>query len=88
MLDMGREETPETCEWDIAGSELKALEDMLRTMMTFESAERPTAKLLRSGYMMKWAIPARERQMKRKSPRAAGKEHYTVYIIVTPGYNI
>ncbi|PGH10977.1 hypothetical protein AJ79_05128 [Helicocarpus griseus UAMH5409] len=68
MWDMGRGETRETCEWDVAGGELKALEDMLRGMMAFEPAERPTAKqLLASEYMVKWAMPAWERQMKRKN---------------------
>ncbi|OJD16090.1 CMGC/SRPK protein kinase [Emergomyces pasteurianus Ep9510] len=67
MWDMGRGETPETCEWDVAGGEFQALEDMLRAMMTFEPAERPTAKqLMSSEYMVKWAMPAWEQQMKRK----------------------
>ncbi|TPX24489.1 hypothetical protein DIZ76_013836 [Coccidioides immitis] len=67
MWDMGRGEMPEACEWDVAGGELKALEDMLRAMMAFEPAERPTAKqLMMSEYMVKWAMPAWERQMKRK----------------------
>lgn len=71
MWDMGRGETPESCEWDVAGGELKALEDMLRAMMTFEPAERPTAKqLLTSEYMVKWAMPAWQRQMKRESSSA------------------
>lgn len=40
---------------------------MLRAMMTFELADRPTAKqLMMSEYMVKWAMPAWERQMKRK----------------------
>ncbi|EFW21411.1 hypothetical protein D8B26_001614 [Coccidioides posadasii str. Silveira] len=69
MWDMGRGETPETCEWDVAGGELKALEDMLRAMMAFEPVERPTAKqLMMSEYMVKWAMPAWQRQMKRKLP--------------------
>ncbi|KAK2758675.1 hypothetical protein FQN54_003365 [Arachnomyces sp. PD_36] len=72
MWDMGRGETPETCEWDVAGGEFKALEDMLRAMMTFEPAERPTVnQLLASEYMVKWAIPAWERQMERKRLRAS-----------------
>ncbi|EDN04048.1 predicted protein [Histoplasma mississippiense (nom. inval.)] len=67
MWDMGRGETQETCEWDVASGEFKALEDMLRAMMTFEPAERPTAKqLMMSEYMVKWAMPAWERQMERK----------------------
>lgn len=51
---MGRGETEQTCQWDVAGGELRALEDFLRAMMTFEPAERPTAdQLLRSQYMVK-----------------------------------
>ncbi|EFR02617.1 CMGC/SRPK protein kinase [Nannizzia gypsea CBS 118893] len=38
MWDMGRGETPESCQWDVAGGELRALEAMLRSMMTFEPA--------------------------------------------------
>ncbi|CDM34201.1 unnamed protein product [Penicillium roqueforti FM164] len=38
---MGRGETEQTCQWDVAGGELRALEDFLRAMMTFEPAERP-----------------------------------------------
>lgn len=65
---MGRGETEETCAWDVAGGELRALEDMLRAMMTFEPAERPTAdQLLRSKYMAKWALPAWERHKRQKS---------------------
>jgi hypothetical protein len=76
MWDMGRGETPETCEWDVAGGELSALEDMLRAMMAFELAGRPTAKqLLASEYMMKWALLAWERQVRRKSSCAAAKGH-------------
>lgn len=40
LLDMGRGETEQTCEWDVAGGELDALEDLLRAMMAFEPAER------------------------------------------------
>ncbi|EGD94343.1 serine/threonine protein kinase [Trichophyton tonsurans CBS 112818] len=67
MWDMGRGETPESCQWDVAGGELKALEDMLRSMMTFEPAQRPTARqLMASEYMVKWALPAWQKQMRRK----------------------
>ncbi|KAI3140493.1 hypothetical protein CBS147326_2194 [Penicillium roqueforti] len=63
LFDMGRGETEQTCQWDVAGGELRALEDFLRAMMTFEPAERPTAdQLLRSEYMVKWALPAWEKQ--------------------------
>ncbi|KAL4904765.1 kinase-like domain-containing protein [Aspergillus multicolor] len=54
MWDMGRGETPDSCEWDVAGGEPKALEDLLRAMMSFEPGERPTAEqLLASKYMVK-----------------------------------
>ncbi|KAL5001340.1 kinase-like domain-containing protein [Aspergillus recurvatus] len=43
---MGRGETPESCGWDVAGGEFKALEDMLRAMLSFEPKERPTPKQL------------------------------------------
>ncbi|PYH99363.1 protein kinase [Aspergillus ellipticus CBS 707.79] len=51
LWDMGRGETAQTCQWDVAGGEL----------------QRPTAdQLLRSEYMVKWALPAWERQKGRK----------------------
>jgi serine/threonine protein kinase len=68
LWDMGRGETEQTCEWDVAGGEQRALEDFLRAMMTFEPAERPSAdQLLGSEYMVKWALPAWERQKRQKS---------------------
>ncbi|KAK2747353.1 hypothetical protein FQN55_005102 [Onygenales sp. PD_40] len=68
MWDMGRGETAETCQWDVAGGEFEALEDLLRAMMGFEAGERPTARqLVESEYMVKWAMPAWERQRQRKS---------------------
>ena len=73
LWDMGRGETEQTCEWDVAGGELRAMEDLLRAMMTFEPAERPTAdQLLRSEYMVKWALPAWERQKRRKTLTTRG----------------
>jgi serine/threonine protein kinase len=67
MWDMGRGETPETCQWDVAGGEMRALEELLRGMMTFEPSERFTAEqVLRSEYMVKWALPAWERQCARQ----------------------
>lgn len=67
MWDMGRGETPESCQWDVAGGELRALEDMLRSMMTFEPAQRLTARqLMASEYMVKWALPAWQKQIRRK----------------------
>ncbi|RAH63972.1 kinase domain-containing protein [Aspergillus aculeatinus CBS 121060] len=67
LWDMGRGETGQTCTWDVAGGELRALEDLLRAMMAFEPTERPTAdQLLRSEYMVQWALPAWERQKSRR----------------------
>ncbi|PLB52501.1 SR protein-specific kinase Dsk1 [Aspergillus steynii IBT 23096] len=69
LWDMGRGETGQTCEWDVKGGELRALEDLLRAMMAFEPAERPTAdQILKSEYMVKWALPAWERQKGQHSP--------------------
>ena len=68
LWDMGRGETPETCQWDVAGGEMKDLEDFLRSMMAFEPTERPSAEqLMESDYMVKWALPAWKRQMERTS---------------------
>ncbi|KAJ6081401.1 kinase domain-containing protein [Penicillium canescens] len=76
LWDMGRGETEQTCEWDVAGGELHALDDLLRAMMAFEPAERPTAdQLLRYEYMVKWALPAWERQKKQKSAQPPDEEH-------------
>ena len=73
LWEMGRGETPETCEWDFAGGELRALEDLLRAMMTFEPAERPTAeRLLESEFMLKWAMPAWEKQTGGNSGNGCG----------------
>ncbi len=50
-----------------------ALEELLRSMMAFEPAERLTAEqLMRSEYMVKRAMPAWERQRERR--RASGSE--------------
>ncbi|KAK9437321.1 rho type Ras-like GTPase [Metarhizium brunneum] len=66
MWDMGRGMTPETCEWDVEGGEMQALEKLLRSMLAYKPLERPTAQqLMRSEYMVKWAIPAWERQLER-----------------------
>ncbi|EGX92449.1 protein kinase domain-containing protein [Cordyceps militaris CM01] len=66
MWDMGRGMTPETCEWDVEGGEMQALEDLIRSMLAFEPAKRPTAEqLIQSEYMVKWAMPAWERQLER-----------------------
>ena len=63
LWDMGRGETEQTCVWDVSGGEFRALEEMLRAMMTFEPANRPTVEqLLKFEYMTKWALPAWERQ--------------------------
>ncbi|KFY91104.1 hypothetical protein V498_05693 [Pseudogymnoascus sp. VKM F-4517 (FW-2822)] len=67
MWDMGRGETPESCQWDVKGGEMQALEELLRGMMAFELAERLTAEqLMTSEYMVKWAMPAWERQLERR----------------------
>ncbi|KAK3386468.1 hypothetical protein B0H63DRAFT_384865, partial [Podospora didyma] len=66
MWDMGRGETPETCQWAVEGGEMRALEDLLRGMLKFEPAERLSAEeLMTSEYMVKWAMPAWERQLQR-----------------------
>lgn len=70
MWAMGRGETPEACEWDVEGGEVKALEELLKGMLTFEPAERLTAEqVLASDYVTKWAMPAWERQMQRKGKK-------------------
>lgn len=67
LWDMGCGETEQMCQWDVAGGGLCALEDLLRAMMAFEPADRPTAEqLLRFEYMVKCALPAWERQKRRK----------------------
>ena len=66
IWDMGRGETPETCEWDVAGGEFHALERLFRAMLSFEPTQRPTAEqLLAFDYTVKWAMPAWENQIKR-----------------------
>ncbi|KAI0915065.1 kinase domain-containing protein [Ustulina deusta] len=73
IWDMGHGETHETCQWDVERGEMWALEELLRSMMAFESAERLTAEqLMRSEYMVKRAMPAWERQRERR--RASGSE--------------
>ncbi|KAF1971940.1 kinase domain-containing protein [Bimuria novae-zelandiae CBS 107.79] len=72
LWDMGHGETAQTCVWDVAGGEMRALEEMLRAMMTFELEERPTAEqLLGFEYMVKWALPAWERQRERRKQAGA-----------------
>ncbi|KAF6836955.1 protein kinase domain-containing protein [Colletotrichum plurivorum] len=71
MWDMGRGETPDACQWDIQGGEMRALEELLRGMLAFEPAERLTAEqLMKSEYMEKWAMPAWRRQL----ARSGGKQ--------------
>ncbi|KAJ5109338.1 kinase domain-containing protein [Penicillium angulare] len=75
LWDMGRGETEQTCEWDVAGGELRALEDLLRAMMAFEPTERPTVdQILKSEYVVKWAMPAWERQKARKRAHSTGEK--------------
>jgi len=64
---MGRGETPETCEWDVEGGEMKALLALFRGMLKWEPEERWTAEeVVGSEYMVKWALPAWERQLRRQ----------------------
>lgn len=64
MWDMGRGETPETCRWDVEGGEMHALEELLGGVMVWEPHQRLTAEgLMGSEYMVKWAVPAWERQL-------------------------
>lgn len=66
LWDMGRGETPETCEWSVEGGEMRALEELLRAMLAFEPEKRPSAQqLMKSEYMVKWAMPAWRRQQTR-----------------------
>lgn len=68
MWDMGRGETPANCEWDVEGGEMRALEELLAGMLAFEPAQRLTAEeVMASEYVTKWALPAWERQLARKS---------------------
>lgn len=72
LWDMGRGETPDTCQWDVSSGELQALEVLLRGMMAFEPAERLTAEQsMESEYMTKWAFPAWEKQMERKGQQTS-----------------
>ncbi|KAK4233741.1 protein kinase dsk1 [Achaetomium macrosporum] len=67
MWDMGCGETPETCQWDVEGGEMRAVEEMLRGMLAYEPDQRLTAEeLLESEYMLRWALPAWERQKRRQ----------------------
>ncbi|KAI2291992.1 hypothetical protein LOZ07_004841 [Ophidiomyces ophidiicola] len=46
IWQMGRGETPETCEWDVTGGEFQALESLFGAMLSFEPTQRPTAEQL------------------------------------------
>ncbi|KAK2591041.1 hypothetical protein QQS21_011273 [Conoideocrella luteorostrata] len=66
IWDMGRGVTPEICNWDVQGGETQALEEVIRGMLAYEPSERLTAEqLMKSEYMLQWAIPAWERQLGR-----------------------
>lgn len=66
MWDMGRGQTPADCEWDIEGGEMRALEELLASMLAFKPTQRLTAEqVMASEYITKWALPAWERQVKR-----------------------
>jgi hypothetical protein len=58
MWDMGRGKTPACCGWDVEGGEVRALEGLLRGVLAWEPAERWTVE----EYMVRWALPAWERQ--------------------------
>lgn len=74
LWDMGRGGTSASCEWDVHGGELDALEELLAAMLTLEPGRRPSAKqLLASEYMVKWALPSWEKQLSRGSVRGANK---------------
>ncbi|KAL2018690.1 hypothetical protein VTK56DRAFT_525 [Thermocarpiscus australiensis] len=71
MWDMGRVEKPESCEWDVEGGEMRALEQLFRGVLAWEPEERWTAEdLVRSEYMVRWALPAWERQRRRQGEAA------------------
>ena len=66
LWDMGRGETPESCQWDVASGEFRALENLLGSMLAYEPTQRPMAKqLMTSDYMINWALPAWERHVAR-----------------------
>ena len=68
IWEMGRGETPETCEWNVKNGELAALEDLIRRMLSYEPSQRITAaEAMESEYMVKWAIPAWRRQLSQES---------------------
>ncbi|OAT10505.1 CMGC/SRPK protein kinase [Blastomyces gilchristii SLH14081] len=74
IWDMGRGDTPDTCEWDVPGGEFNALECLFRAMLSFEPTQRPTAEqLLTFEYTVKWAMPAWENQMKRSCTHSMEK---------------
>lgn len=67
MWEMGRGKTPESCEWDVEGGEIRALEELFGGVLAWEPEERWTVEeLVASEYMVKWALPAWERQRRRQ----------------------
>lgn len=67
LWHMGRGETMESCEWDVGGGEMDALEAMLAGMLAYEPSERLTAEqLLSTDYVVDWAMPAWKRQEERR----------------------
>ncbi|WEW58159.1 hypothetical protein PRK78_003627 [Emydomyces testavorans] len=57
LRTMGRGEDPVTCEF--SQEEVASIENLLRSMLTYEPSERSTAKdALQSEWMMRWALPA------------------------------
>jgi hypothetical protein len=55
------------CEWDVEGGEMRPLEDLLRGMLAYGPQEKlTTEELVKHEYMVKWAVPAWERQLSRQ----------------------
>ncbi len=70
LWEMRKGDSPASHRWDVGGGELQAFEDLLKGMIAFEPSERLTAQqLMRSEYMVEWALPAWERQQQRKEGR-------------------
>ncbi|KAH8890896.1 SR protein-specific kinase Dsk1 [Thozetella sp. PMI_491] len=64
-------DTPKECEWDVEGGEPQAFAELLEGMIVYEPLQRLTAQqLLESEYMVRWAMPAWERQQRRQDARS------------------
>jgi serine/threonine protein kinase len=74
MWDMGRGETPETCQWNVERGEMRAFEKLLKGMLNFEPTHRLSAEqLMVSEYMVNWAMPAWERQQQRQTGSSSAR---------------